>query len=291
MNDVMSQGDILLLCRDLHLSVKSDDGLVQILKGVDLALRRGEVLGVAGESGCGKSTLIKTILGILPRQARVDRGSITLGGQDLLGAGMAKDLRRDIGFIPQDPWLAMNPLFRVGRVMMEILRWTGLPGEPPRPITFRNRQRYRNHLIDLLRAVQLPDPEGALERYPHQFSGGQRQRILIASALASRPRLLLADEPTTALDVTTQLQILRLLKDLVEEFDTSMLFVTHDFGVIAQLCDRVAVMQFGKVVEMGDTRQVIDQPSHEYTRTLVASHPDRLGAVTASAHPALVTGG
>ncbi|MGO4840716.1 ATP-binding cassette domain-containing protein, partial [Rhizobiaceae sp. 2RAB30] len=140
-------------------------------------------------------------------------------------------------------------------------------------------------------AVQLPDPEGALERYPHQFSGGQRQRILIASALASRPRLLLADEPTTALDVTTQLQILRLLKDLVEEFDTSMLFVTHDFGVIAQLCDRVAVMQFGKVVEMGDTRQVIDQPSHEYTRTLVASHPDRLGAVTASAHPALVTGG
>lgn len=265
----------LIECRDLHLSVRSDEGMVEILKGVNLDLYPGEVLGVAGESGCGKSTLLKTILGILPRQARVDRGRLTLDGHDLLARQDAAKVRRAIGFIPQDPWLAMNPLFRVGTMMLEILRWTGLPGEPPRPITYRNRARYRQHLVDLLRAVKLPDPEGALERYPHQFSGGQRQRILIASALASRPRVLLADEPTTALDVTTQLQILHLLQDLVEEFDTAMLFVTHDFGVIAQLCDRVAVMRSGQVVEVGATRQVIDEPRHDYTRALIASHPDR----------------
>lgn len=265
----------LIECRDLHLSVRSDEGMVEILKGVNLDLYPGEVLGVAGESGCGKSTLLKTILGILPRQARIDRGKLTLDGHDLLNKQDAAKVRRAIGFIPQDPWLAMNPLFRVGTLMMEILRWTGLPGEPPRPINYRNRARYRQHLVDLLRAVKLPDPEGALERYPHQFSGGQRQRILIASALASRPRVLLADEPTTALDVTTQLQILRLLQDLVEEFDTAMLFVTHDFGVIAQLCDRVAVMRSGQVVEVGATRQVIDEPRHDYTRALIASHPDR----------------
>lgn len=269
----------LLSCKDLHLSVRSDEGPIEILKGIDLDLYRGEVLGIAGESGCGKSTLIRAILGILPRQAEIRQGSITLNGNDLLARGRAASQRLNIGFIPQDPWLAMNPLFRVGRMMMEVLRWTGLPGEPPRPITYRNRARYRKHLVSLLRAVQLPDPEGSLDRYPHQFSGGQRQRILIASALASRPQVLLADEPTTALDVTTQLQILILLQRLVEEFDTAMLFVTHDFGVIAQLCDRVAVMQSGKIVEVGATRQVIDEPRHEYTRTLIASHPDRAGAV------------
>ncbi|MGD9861689.1 MAG: ABC transporter ATP-binding protein [Pseudodonghicola sp.] len=270
----------LLSCRDLHLSVRTDDGPVHILNGVDLELRPGEVLGIAGESGCGKSTLIRTILGILPRQASVDRGSVELEGQQLVPgpARAGRGLRRGIGFIPQDPYLALNPQFRVGTQMMEILRWNGLPGEEPRPIPRRDRPRFRRHLVDLLRAVKLPDPEEALDRYPHQFSGGQRQRILIASALASRPRVLLADEPTTALDVTTQRQILLLLQELVEEFETSMLFVTHDFGVISQLCDRVAVMYAGRVVETGETRQIIDAPAHDYTRQLVDAHPDRHGA-------------
>ncbi|MEI4473931.1 ABC transporter ATP-binding protein [Frigidibacter sp. MR17.24] len=266
----------ILEVQDLRLSVPGEQGRVEILKGVDLSLNRGEVLGVAGESGCGKSTLIKAILGISPRRSRIDTGRILLDGQDLLTPEGAK-LRRSFGFIPQDPWLAMNPLFRIGTQMMEILRWNGLPGEEPRPIRWRDRARYRAHLVSLLKAVHLPDPEGALDRYPHQFSGGQRQRILIAAALASRPRVLLADEPTTALDVTTQLEILKLLQDLAEEFDTSMLFVTHDFGVISQLCDRVTVMLAGQVVETGETRQIIDAPREAYTAKLIDAHPDRGG--------------
>lgn len=268
--------DTILDVQDLRLSVPSESGRIEILKGVDLTLRRGEVLGVAGESGCGKSTLIKSILGILPRNSRIESGHIMLDGQDLLAPRNAK-LRRSFGFIPQDPWLAMNPLFRIGTQMMEILRWNGLPGEEPRAIGRRDRARYHAHLVNFLKAVHLPDPEGALDRYPHQFSGGQRQRILIAAALASRPRVLLADEPTTALDVTTQLEILRLLQDLAEEFDTSMLFVTHDFGVISQLCDRVTVMCAGQVVETGDTRQIIDAPREAYTARLIDAHPDRSG--------------
>lgn len=273
----MTSADTMLDIRDLRLSVPGEDGRIELLKGVDLELRRGEVLGVAGESGCGKSTLVKTILGIPPRKSTIDSGAITLAGANLLSARRGSALRRTFGFIPQDPWLAMNPLFRVGDQMLEILRWNGLPGEEPKPIRWRDRARYREHLVSLLRAVRLPDPEGALERYPHQFSGGQRQRILIASALASRPRVILADEPTTALDVTTQLEILKLLRELVEAFETSMLFVTHDFGVIAQLCDRVAVMYAGRVVETGDTRQIIDAPTQDYTAQLIDAHPDRGG--------------
>lgn len=267
----------ILQVRGLRLSVPAEKGRIEILKGVDLSLRRGEVLGVAGESGCGKSTLIKAILGIMPNKSRIEAGSIMLDGQDLLASPKGSPLRRAFGFIPQDPWLAMNPLFRVGTQMLEILRWNGLPGEAPRALRGADHARARAHLVDLLRAVRLPDPEGALERYPHQFSGGQRQRILIASALASRPRVLLADEPTTALDVTTQLEILRLLDDLVEEFDSSMLFVTHDFGVISQMCDRVTVMLGGQVVETGETRQIIDAPREAYTARLIDAHPDRGG--------------
>lgn len=267
----------LMEVKDLRLSVPTDDGRIEILKGVNLSLKQGEVLGVAGESGCGKSTLIKTILGITPRRSTIDSGTISLDGEDLLTAPRNSPIRRIFGFIPQDPWLAMNPLFKVGTQMMEVLRWNGLPGEPARPIRWRDRARYREHLVGLLRAVRLPDPEGALERYPHQFSGGQRQRILIASALASRPRALLADEPTTALDVTTQLEILKLLQELVSAYDMTMLFVTHDFGVISQLCDRVAVMYAGRVVEVGETRQIIDAPSDPYTASLINAHPDRGG--------------
>ena len=269
----------ILSVRDLQISVPTDEGLAQILDNVDLDVAVGEIVGVAGESGCGKSTLIRAILGILPRRVRIDRGSIRFRDEDLLDLSpgeMQRRIRgRAIGFIPQDPYLALNPVFKVGVQLMEILRWHGDPGSGAKGFSRTARAAYRDRLVTLLRAVQLADPEDALERYPHQFSGGQRQRVLIAGALACQPALILADEPTTALDVTTQLQILKLLKELAERFDISMLFVTHDFGVIAQLCDRVSVMYAGQSVEAGGARALIDAPRHPYTKMLLQCHPDR----------------
>ena len=268
-----------LSIRNLRISISTDEGTAKILDRVQLDLPRGRVVGIAGESGCGKSTLIRAILGILPRQARVESGEILFENMDLLKLSQREMQRRvrgrAIGFIPQDPFLALNPVFTVGTQLMEILRWHGLPGEEEATSWRVRRARHRRRLIDLLRAVQVPSPEDALDHYPHQFSGGQRQRLLIAGALACQPRVILADEPTTALDVTTQLQILKLLKELTEQFDVSMLFVTHDFGVIAQLCDSVSVMYAGQTVEAGSTPNIIDEPMHPYTRALMRCHPDR----------------
>jgi oligopeptide/dipeptide ABC transporter ATP-binding protein len=262
--------DVLLSVDGLRVTIPTDDGPAYVLDHVDLAIPRGRIVGVVGESGCGKSTLARAVLGILPRDARVDRGRIVLDGEDLLALDQRALTRRirgkEIGFIPQDPYLALNPTFRVGTQLLEILRWHGGPG---------GRDAHRARLLELLRAVQIPDPEVALERYPHQFSGGQRQRLLIAGALACRPKLVIADEPTTALDVTTQLQILKLLRDLAMDFGVSMLFVTHDFGVVAQLCDEVMVMYAGQSVEAGTTADIIERPRHPYTQMLLACHPDR----------------
>ncbi len=231
--------ELVLAVDGLEISIATDDGLARVLDHVDLRIPRGRIVGVVGESGCGKSTLVRAILGILPRAARVVRGRILLGGEDLLRLSQRELTRRirgkEISFVPQDPYLALNPVFTVGTQLLEIMRWHAGNGDA-------GRRAHRARLVELLRAVQIPDPEVALERYPHQFSGGQRQRLLIAGALACRPRLVIADEPTSALDVTTQLQILRLLRDLATRFGVSMLFVTHDFGVVAQLCDEVMVM-------------------------------------------------
>jgi oligopeptide/dipeptide ABC transporter ATP-binding protein len=272
----VNRPDLLLSVEGLRVSIRTDDGLAQVLDHVDLHILPGRIVGVVGESGCGKSTLARAILGILPRAARVEAGRITFAGEDLLRLGQSELTRRirgkEIGFIPQDPFLALNPTFTVGTQLLEIMRWHA----PEDAGGGRGRRDvHRERLLDLLRAVQLPDPEGALDRYPHQFSGGQRQRLLIAGALACRARLVIADEPTTALDVTTQLQILRLLRDLARRFGLSMLFVTHDFGVVAQLCDDVMVMYAGQSVEAGRTAEILDRPRHPYTRGLIACHPDR----------------
>jgi oligopeptide/dipeptide ABC transporter ATP-binding protein len=262
--------EALLLVSGLAVSVAGDDGVAGILEHVDLAIPKGHIVGVVGESGCGKSTLVKAILGILPPRARIDAGAIVFDGRDLAhldAESMQREIRGSaIGFIPQDPFLALNPVFRVGTQMLETMRWHA-------PSQWKGQHRQR--LVQLLRAVQVPDPERALERYPHEFSGGQRQRLLIAAALSCQPRLLIADEPTTALDVTTQQQVLKLLRDLVAEFDLSMLFVTHDFGVVAQLCDSVSVIYAGQTVEAAPTRSLIDNPVHPYARLLLACHPDR----------------
>lgn len=262
----------ILQVEDLSVAYHTDDGVAEVLDGVSLSVGRGEIVGIVGESGCGKSTLVKTILGILPRASAVRRGRILLEGLNLLTLSERKltaDVRGNlIGLVPQDPFLAFNPVFRVEQQLMEIMRWSA-------PQRGRGAgEKHRKRLIELLRLVQISDPEEALKRYPHEFSGGQRQRILIAAALACNPHLIIADEPTTALDVTTQLEILRLLDQLVHRFGVGILFVTHDFGVVAQLCHRVVVIYAGQVVETGPTIDVLESPAHPYTRMLIACHPD-----------------
>jgi oligopeptide/dipeptide ABC transporter ATP-binding protein len=269
----------LLRITDLHVSIRTDNGIASILDGADLSLERGRILGVVGESGCGKSTLIRTIMGILPRSASVDSGEIMFEGENLLVFSEAElnDRVRSsrIGFIPQDPLLSLNPVFKVGTQMLEIMR-DHAPDD-----SLRGRARHKAHvqrLVHLLQRMQVPDPETALERYPHQFSGGQRQRLLIAAALACAPGLVIADEPTTALDVTTQHEILTLLRELVEEFGISLLFVTHDFGVVAELCDDLCVIYAGQTVESGLVSAILGAPAHPYTMALLACHPDRATA-------------
>ena len=224
----------------LRVAIRGDEGVARILDHIALRLEPGRILGVVGESGCGKSTLIRAILGILPPAAEIAAGEILFEGENLLGLlrGRAKPrrARQPHQLHPQDPYLALNPLFTIGAQLLETMRWHA-PGE---------RRSHRARLLDLFRRVQLPDPAAALDGYPHQFSGGQRQRLLIAAALACAPRLVIADEPTTALDVTTQQQILRLLRELVDDLGIAMLFVTHDLGVVAELCDDVSVIYAGQ---------------------------------------------
>jgi peptide/nickel transport system ATP-binding protein len=270
----------LLSVRGLRVSIRTDEGTAQVLDDVGLDLERSRILGVVGESGCGKSTLIRTIMGILPKGAAVEQGEIWFEGENLLvfsEAELARDVRSSrIGFIPQDPLLALNPVFKIGTQLLEVMRWHAPDSKGPGGSTgAQRRKRHVARLVDLLRRMQVPDPETALERYPHQFSGGQRQRLLIAAALACTPRLVIADEPTTALDVTTQHQILLLLRELVGELGISLLFVTHDFGVVAELCDDLCVIYAGQTVEQGAVQPILDAPAHPYTRALLACHPDR----------------
>ena len=211
---------------------------------------RAGTLGIVGESGCGKSTLLRAVLGILPAAPQCRKGAILFDGEDIL-TDRAATVRGRIGYVPQDPYLSLNPVFRAGDQILEIMR-RHAPG---------SRADHKAKLIELLRAVQLPDPEAALRKYPHQFSGGQRQRLLIAAALACDPALVVADEPTTALDVTTQREILGLLRQLTVERGLSLLFVTHDFGVLAAVCDRVAVLYAGQVVEHGPDPRRAGRPA------------------------------
>ncbi|MDO9712147.1 ABC transporter ATP-binding protein [Paracraurococcus lichenis] len=254
----------VLSVEGLSVRIRTEGGTARILEDVSLAVPRGGTLGVVGESGCGKSTLLRAILGILPRGAELPQGAILFEDRDIL-TDRAASARGRIGFVPQDPYLSLNPVFRAGDQILEAMR-RHAPGR---------RRDHRSRLVELFRAVQLPDPEAALAKYPHQFSGGQRQRLLIAAALACDPALVVADEPTTALDVTTQREILALLRRLVAERGLSLLFVTHDFGVLAAVCDSTAVLYAGQVAEAGPTRAVLDAPRHPYTRMLLACHPDR----------------
>jgi peptide/nickel transport system ATP-binding protein len=261
----------VLSVRGLKVSFRTDAGLAAVLDDVSLTVERGHVLGVVGESGCGKSTLIRAIMGILPRAARIAAGQVVFEGENLLAFSEQELNQRirgsRIGFIPQDPLMSLNPVFKVGTQLMEIMR-----DHAPAGTTRRDHERC---LISLLTRLHVPDPATALERYPHQFSGGQRQRLLIAAALACSPGLIIADEPTTALDVTTQHEILLLLRELVDELGVALLFVTHDLGVVAELCDALCVIYAGQSIETGPVDAVLTTPTHPYTQALLACHPER----------------
>lgn len=256
----------LLEVRDLYLEFKTSRGDLKALNGISFDVQKGEVLGLVGETGCGKTVTGLTILRLLARSARITRGEIILGGTDLLKLSkseMEKARGSQIAMIFQDPSSSLNPVFSIGEQMVRVIR--------------RHKQLSRHeakkHAAEMLEAVGLPDVQRILESYPHQLSGGQQQRVMIAMALSCHPRLLIADEPTTALDVTIQAQILRLLRQLQVEFDISAILITHNLGVVAQTCDRLVILYAGRVAEIGTTRQVFKDPRHPYSRGLLASVP------------------
>jgi peptide/nickel transport system ATP-binding protein len=234
--------------------------------GVSLELRRGEILCIVGESGSGKSALSGAIMGAPAPGLKIVGGSVRLGGQELTHSSERAWCRirgNRIAMIFQEPMAALNPAMPVGQQIMEVF-------ELHAKISLTQR---RERALELIRSMQLPDPERIAASYPHQLSGGQCQRVIIAMALAMSPEVLIADEPTTALDVTTQAQVLKLIRELRELQDHAILFITHDFGVVAEIADRIAVMRHGRIVEMGDARQILNRPSHPYTRELLAAVP------------------
>lgn len=247
-------------------AVSERDGGSPVLRDVALTLGRGEVRGLVGESGAGKSTIAKALLGILPRTVRITRGNINFEGRDLLTIP-APQLRQimgsEISLIPQDPQTALNPGRRIEAQLTDGLRLKrGLSSKAA-----------RERALALLEEVHIRDPERVLRAYPHELSGGMRQRVLIASAFALEPKLVIADEPTTALDVTVQKQILRLIRGMQRAHGTGVIFVTHDLGVVAQICDSVTLLYSGKVIEEGSTADVLQRPKHIYTKALMAAGP------------------
>lgn len=247
--------------------------------GATFAVDRGELVGLVGESGCGKSLTLRSIINVLPRGARIAAGDIVFDGRNITRRRRRRSRGNGITMILQDPMTALNPVLTVGHQILETLRETrGLQGGAARA-----------RAIELLKLVNVPDPEHRLKAYPHELSGGLAQRVVIAIALSTEPRVLLADEPTTALDVTVQAQILSLLMDLQSKLDMSMLLVTHDLGVVAQTCSRVAVMYGGRVVEEGPARTLFEAPRHPYTVGLLASMP-RLDAPLQAARLPSISG-
>jgi peptide/nickel transport system ATP-binding protein len=274
----------LLSVRDLSVSFVTESGTARVLDSVSLTLQPGEIMGLVGESGCGKTTLARSILGALPANATIRGTAIDFDGQDLLRLDpgrLGAQLRgRAITFVPQDPLSAFNPLFTVGDQIGELLRWKS-PERPPgqRRYPRARRRADRARTLALLRAVHLPDPERLLRKYPHELSGGQRQRVMIAMALLPEPRLVIADEPTTALDVTIQAQILKLLRALARERGASVLFTTHDLGTAWEICDRVTVMYAGQTLETAPIERFVRHPMVPYTRLLLESLPSRAAAL------------
>jgi len=267
-----SPGDTVLDVRDLHTHFFLRRGVVKAVDGVSFSLKRGEVLGLVGESGCGKSLTALSLMRLLPKGgARTIKGEVLLGGENILQCTPAemREIRgRRISMVLQDPQTSLNPVFSIGDQLREAIerRRRGAP-----------LAEIMKEAVAALRRVEIAAPEQRIGQYPHQMSGGMKQRVVGAIAISGEPEVLIADEPTTALDVTIQLQYLKLLKRLQAETGMAILFITHDFGVVGRMCDRVAVMYAGRIVECGPVRQIFEAPSHPYTRALIASVPKMTG--------------
>lgn len=256
----------LLTVSDLQLEFKTARGILKALNGISFDVQPREIFGLVGETGCGKTVTGLSILRLLPRSARIVNGTVLFNDRDLLKLPVRdmESLRgRDIAMIFQDPSSSLNPVFTIGSQMERVIRQH----------MQMNVKDAKARAAEMLTKVGLPDVQRMLAAYPHQLSGGQQQRVMIAMALSCNPRLLIADEPTTALDVTIQAQILRLLKDLQEQFEFSVIIITHNLGVVAQTCDRLAVLYAGRVAEIGTTESIFNNPQHPYTRGLMNAIP------------------
>ena len=257
----------ILQIENLKTSFMTSNGEVQAVRGVSFSVEKGEIVGLVGESGSGKSVTSMSILKLLADTARIKEGTILFEGQDLTQcsrAQMRKIRGGKISMIFQDPMSSLNPLIPVGKQVAEMIR----EHHPE-----KSRAQIKQEVLSLFEQVRIPEPEKRFKSFPHEFSGGMRQRVMIAMALANRPELLIADEPTTALDVTIQGQILKQLRELKKEYGTSIIFITHDLGVVAELCDRVVVLYGGLVMEEASIFDIFEHPSHPYTLGLLASIP------------------
>ena len=263
--------ETILKVEDLKTSFMTSSGEVQAVRGVSFEVHKGEILGIVGESGSGKSVTSMSILRLLADTARIKNGKIEFEGTDLTKVSdkQMREIRgQKIAMVFQDPMSSLNPLIPVGKQVAEMIH----VHHPE-----MKRDELQAATLELFREVRIPEAEKRLKSYPHEFSGGMRQRVMIAMALANHPDLLIADEPTTALDVTIQHQILKQMRSLQEEYGTSIIFITHDLGVVAEMCTRVIVMYAGKIVEMAPVEKLFATPSHPYTQGLIASVP-KLGS-------------
>lgn len=257
----------LLEVKDLHTSFYTHVGEVKAVRGITFDVNKGEAVGIVGESGCGKSVTMMSIMRILADTGKAKSGEVLFEGKDLLkmtDKEMLEIRGNEIGMIFQDPMTSLNPVFTIGNQLIEpILRHKKA-----------SKKEAQKRAMELLKLVGIPEAEKRLNQYPHEFSGGMRQRVMIAMAMACNPKLLIADEPTTALDVTIQAQILDLMRDLKNKIGSSIILITHDLGVVADLCSRINVMYGGKIVEQGSTRDIFYRPSHMYTLGLLSSVPN-----------------
>ena len=256
----------VLEVQNLHIALPSEGDRKHAVASVNFSVGRGEIVCLVGESGSGKSVIAQSVMGLLPKSLPVTEGKILLEGEDITHAPLSRlrELRATrMSMIFQEPMTALNPVMRCGEQIDEVLRAHTTLSESER----------KKKIIGIIEEVALPDPERMFQAFPHQLSGGQRQRIMIAMALVLEPVLLIADEPTTALDVTTQAQILHLISELQRKHGTGVLFITHDFGVVAEIADRVAVLRLGDLVEMGPKEDVLMRPQHDYTKMLIAAVP------------------